>query len=158
MIRAALPLVAAALLAMPVAAKDSLGVYSGWAAFRDDSPKRCYAIAKPTRNSDAAPFASVGTWPQRGVRGQIHIRLSRAIRDGSDVRLSVGDRRFTLAAKGRNAWAADNATDAAIIAAMRSASRMTVSARAENGAQFSERYNLAGAATAIDAAVVGCAG
>ena len=156
MIRA-VPLLALLALAAPIAAKDSLGVYSNWAAFRDDSPARCYAIAKPTRGSDAGPFASVATWPERGIRGQLHIRLSRASSDGSDVTLTIGERRFTLAAKGRNAWAQDNAMDAAIIAALRSASRMSVSARADNGSRFTDSYNLAGVATAIDAAVVGCA-
>ena len=47
--------------------------------------------------------------------------------------------------------------DAAIVAAMRSASRMTVASRGSNGARFSDRYSLSGAATAMDAAVVGCA-
>ncbi len=157
MVRTALPFIALATMAVPVAAKDSLGVYSSWAAFRDDSPQRCYAIAKPSRSGNSAPFASVATWPSQGIRGQLHIRLSRAIRAGSDVTLRVGDRRFTLAAKGRNAWAQDNAMDAAITAALRSATRMSVSARATNGSSFTDRYDLSGAATAIDASVVGCA-
>ena len=71
--------------------------------------------------------------------------------------LRVGGKSFTLAASGRNAWARDARMDAAVIAAMRSAPRMTVSARASNGNRFSDRYDLAGVATAIDAAVVGCA-
>lgn len=144
-------------LAAPLAAKDSLGVYSNWAAFKDASPARCYAIAKPTRASDSGPFASVASWPRENIRTQLHIRLSRAVREGSDVTLTVGDKRFTLAANGRNAWAVDARMDAAVIAAMRSAPRMSVSARASNGARFSDRYDLAGAATAIDAALVGCA-
>lgn len=149
-----------ALLALtaPISAKDSLGVYSNWAAFKDDSPARCYAIAKPTSASDTGPFASVASWPRANIRTQLHIRLSRAIREGSDVTLTVGGKSFTLAANGRNAWAQDARMDAAVIAAMRSASRMSVSARASNGSRFSDHYDLAGVATAIDAAMVGCAG
>lgn len=144
-------------LATPLSAKDNLGVYSNWAAFRDDTPQRCYAIAKPLNASDNGPFASIGTWPRANIRGQVHIRLSRTIRDNGDVTLSLGEREFTLAAHGRNAWARDTQMDAAIVAAMRSATGMSVSARAENGSRFSDRYNLEGAATAMDAAVVGCA-
>jgi hypothetical protein len=144
-------------IAVPVAAKDSLGVYSNWAAFKDASPARCYAIAKPSSASDSGPFASVASWPDQNIRTQIHIRLSRAIREESDVTLRVGGKSFTLAASGHNAWAQDARMDAAVIAAMRSAPRMTVSARASNGNRFSDRYDLAGVATAIDAAVVGCA-
>ena len=34
-----------ALLASPLAAKDSLGVFGQWGAFRDPQVPRCYAIA-----------------------------------------------------------------------------------------------------------------
>ena len=32
-------------LAVPLSAKDSLGVFSDWGAFRDPAVPRCYAIA-----------------------------------------------------------------------------------------------------------------
>lgn len=157
MIRFAVAILAVIAFSAPLLAKDSLGVYSGWAAFRDDTPQRCYAIAKPSRNGGSAPFASVASWPDRGIRGQLHIRLSRNIRDDSEVTLSMGERSFTLLARGRNAWAQDNRMDAAIIAAMRSATNMRVAARDSDGNRFSDRYDLTGVATAIDAAAVGCA-
>jgi hypothetical protein len=47
--------------------------------------------------------------------------------------------------------------DAAVVAAMRSAARMTVTARDTGGKVFSDSYSLDGAATAMDAATVGCA-
>lgn len=144
-------------LTAPLAAKDSLGVYSNWAAFRDDSPARCYAIAKPQGSSDNSPFASVANWPAQNIRGQLHLRLSRSVGEGTPVTLTIGERDFELAANGRNAWARDARMDAAIIAALRSASRMTIAARDGSGRRFSDRYDLSGAATAIDAAVVGCA-
>ena len=143
-------------LAGPIAAKDSLGVYEGWAAFRDDAPLRCYAIAKPQRDRDSSPYATVSTWPSRGKRGQVHVRLSDAVSKGAPVRLTIGAERFALAANARNAWGKDPQMDAAIVAAMRSATTMTVSARGRSGRRFTDRYDLAGAATAIDAATVGC--
>jgi len=144
----------------PLAAKDSLGVYSSWAAFRDPGTPRCYAIAKPissSASSDFAAFASVATWPSRGVRNQIHIRLSRNLSDTASVQLTVGDRVFELTGGGGDAWARDARMDAAIVAAIRSSTRMSVSANAATGQRFTDRYQLAGVATAIDAAVVGCA-
>ncbi|MEO0462174.1 MAG: hypothetical protein AAF127_03530 [Pseudomonadota bacterium] len=143
--------------ASALSAKDSLGVYSSWAAFRDPGTPnyagRCYAIAKPHRAADA--FASVGTWPGEGVRGQVHVRLSREARS---AQLTIGGTRFELVAMGRDAWAADAGRDAAILAAMRSAETMRVTGRTAGGGLFSDRYSLEGAATAMDAAVVGCAG
>ncbi|MEO0871008.1 MAG: invasion associated locus B family protein [Pseudomonadota bacterium] len=142
--------------AAPVSAKDSLGVFSEWAAFRDAETPRCYAIAQATSEREPRGYASIGTWPARQVRGQLHLHLSRPVKSGARVRLSVGNQRFDLMAEGRDAWATDKAMDAAIIAAMRSATRMSVSARASNSRRFTDRYSLEGAATAMDAAVVGC--
>jgi len=154
---AALSMVACTVIgAVPLSAKDSLGVFSGWAAFRDAAPARCYAIAQPQRERDSEPFASVSNWPDRGVRGQLHIRMSRSVSEGAYVGLTVGSRRFVLAANGHNAWAKDARMDAAILAALRSADAMRISARGANGVRFVDRYDLAGAATAIDAAIVGC--
>lgn len=148
---------AVALIAQPLCARDSLGVFESWAAFRDASPRRCYAIARPS-NTGAAPdaAASIAIWPERKVRGQVHVVLSRPVTQDASVRLRVGDKDFALIAKGRNAWGANARMDAAIVAALRSASAMSVSARSAKGA-FTDRYALSGAATAMDAAAVGCA-
>lgn len=140
------------LLAAPLAARESLGVYESWAAFKDAKPLRCYAIAKASGKPAAPAYATVSLWPDKGVRGAVHLVLSREVATKGKVRLTVGDKRFDLVAKGRNAWAADARGDAAIIVAMRAGSRMSVS-----GSGFTDRYTLAGAATAIDAATVGCA-
>ena len=140
------------ILAAPLAARESLGVYDSWAAFKDASPRRCYAIAKASGKSPSSAYATVSMWPDKGVRGSVHIVLSREVAAKAAVRLAVGDKRFDLVAKGRNAWAADARADAAIVAAMRSGTRMSVS-----GGGFTDRYTLSGAATAIDAATVGCA-
>lgn len=155
-------LLAAVLLcaAAPLGAKESLGVFDGWGAFRDPGAGRCYAIAVPETNRvrrDYAPFASVGTWPRRGVRGQLHLRLSRRLAAQPAITLAIGGRRFALIGGGGDAWAVDRTMDAAIIAAMRSAGSMSVSASDKAGRRFTDRYLLAGAATALDAATVGCA-
>lgn len=150
----------AALAAPAVAAKDSLGVFEQWAAFRDASVPRCYAIAKPqpsTLQRDFEPFATVGTWPRRNIRGQVHVRLSRQLASPARVTLIINGRRFAMTGGGGDAWAKDAAMDAAIVAAMRAGSRMIVSATDSRGRRFSNTYDLAGVATALDAATVGCA-
>lgn len=144
-------------LAAPLAARESLGVYESWAAFKDATPARCYAIAKAQGKLPAPAYATISHWPGKNVRGALHIVLSREVAAKGNARLAVGGKRFTLIAKGRNAWAADAQGDAAIIAAMRSGAIMSVSASGTNGGRFTDRYTLAGAATAIDAATVGCA-
>jgi hypothetical protein len=154
-----------ALAASPLAAKDSLGVFGQWGAFRDPQVPRCYAIAAAeietrasARNArEHAAFASIGTWPKRGVRGQVHLRLSRTLAEGRRISLAIGGQRFELAGGGGDAWAKDRAMDAAILAAIRSAGSMSVSATDRAGRRFTDRYDLEGAATAMDAATIGCA-
>ncbi len=153
-------LFAAAVLAAPALARESLGRFNGWVAFRDPETPRCYAIAMAapsTMQRDFQPYADVAWWPKAGVRGQVHFRLSRKLQPGAPVSLSLGGQKIALVAGASDAWAADNRGDAAIMAAMRSASEMTVNARDANGRGFSNTYDLRGAATAMDAAAVGCA-
>ena len=151
--------IAALTLAAPLAAKDSLGVFSDWGAFRDPSLPRCYAIAMPEDSRarrDFEPFATIGTWPRQNIRGQVHFRLSRQLAPQPRITLSIGAKSFQLTGGGGDAWAEDRKMDAAIVAAMRSASRMTVRATGTNGRRFSDSYSLSGAATAMDAATLSC--
>ena len=156
----ALALLAAVALTAPALARDSLGVFGEWGAFRDAKGVRCYAIAmaQESRNArDFEPYASIGSWPGRNVRGQLHIRLSRSKHADSRVTLSVGRQNFALTGSGSNAWPADWAMDARVLAAIRSGTSMSISTTDTLGRRFTDRYDLAGATTAIDAATVGCA-
>ena len=153
--------IAAALtaLATPALARDALGMFGDWGAFRDPAVPRCYAIAKAapsTLQRDYQPYADVAFWPKQAVRGQVHFRLSRKLAPNAKITLSIGGQRIALTGGG-DAWAPDKRADAAIVAAMRSAREMTVSARDARGRGFSNTWQLAGAATAMDAAAVGCA-
>ena len=143
--------------AAPVAARDTLGIYKSWGAFRDTVPARCYAIARPIMaGGRSGGFASIANWPQRGLRGSLHIRLSRERDRSAGVTLSVGERRFALVANGFDAWATDAPSDRAIVAALRSARSMSVDAVGVGGRPFADVYALSGAATAVDAAMLAC--
>lgn len=167
--RFALPRLAAALLALsmvapgmpgPALARDSLGMYGDWGAFRDPGVPRCYAIAmaRPsTLRRDYQPYATIGTWPARGVRNQVHFRLSRKMAADSRIRLNIAGKRYELTGGGGDAWASDAQANAAIITDMRAHDTMTVSATGADGRRFSNTWALNGAASAIDAALLGCA-
>lgn len=157
---AACLLVLAATIAPAATARDSLGVYARWGVFRDPLVPRCYAIAMAEPSLKARqfqPYASIGTWPRRAVRGQVHVRLSRRTAPGARIILSLAGQRFVLSGGGGDAWAADRRMDAAIVATMRSASSMTVSARDTAGNAISSTWLLEGAASAMDAAAIACA-
>lgn len=153
---------AAAVVAAPAMARDSLGIWNDWGAFRDPGVPRCYAIAMarpaPGRKREFQPYLTISTWPTRGIRGQIHVRLARRVDPGARVTLSIAGQNFPLLAGGASAWAADRRADAAIVAALRSASDLAVTARVPDGRPVRDTWRLAGIASALDAAALACAG
>ena len=50
--RTLLILLALSGLAAPLSAKESLGIFGDWGAFRDSSIPRCYAIAQPFESAE----------------------------------------------------------------------------------------------------------
>lgn len=145
-----------ALLLLLAASRETIGVYGGWGAFSDASPRRCFAIAQPVDPAQRAGFLSIAAWPGQNIRNQLHVRLSRPRAGAARVTLSIGERRFDLVAGDADAWAPDTRTDAAIVAAMRSGRSLSVEALARDGSPFADTYQLSGAATAIDAAALAC--
>lgn len=150
-------LLAGAALAAPAAAQrtEPLGMFGHWGAFRGGD--RCWAVAEPVAGGGAGTRAAVGHRAGR-TGGQLHVRLPRDRREGSAVLLRIDGRAFQLVGGRRDLWAADPAADAEIMAAMRMGVAMTVETRAEGGARIRQAYRLAGAASALDAAALGCAG
>lgn len=147
--------------ATPALARDALVVSGAWGAFRDEKPARCFAISAPDRviapsKIEWRPFFAVGDWPARQVMGEVHLRLSKPRKPGTPLRLRVGAQHFDLVSAGSEAWAPDAKTDAAIIAALRSSRRATVTGVARDGSAIRDGYRVDGAATAIDAARLAC--
>ncbi|USI74213.1 invasion associated locus B family protein [Sphingomonas morindae] len=154
--RAALALV---LLVAAAPARETLGVFHDWAAFREPASDRCFAMAEPPPGTSAfglGAVASVAAFPAQRIRAQLSVRLSRGHQPAAPVTLSIGDSGFRLVVAAGRAWAADRRADAAIVAAMRSGSSMSVSTVAEDGRAYADVYRLRGAASAIDAAMLAC--
>lgn len=142
-----------------VKAKDRLGIYSGWAAFKDAETPRCYAIASPEQRVSGSVrpgYLSIGFWPKQGITHQIYVSLSRDRSTNSAVTISAGGRRFRLNATMRGAWATGRRMDLAIIAAIRSAASLSVESIGRDGRPVVDAYRLRGAPSAIDAAALGC--
>ena len=158
-LRICLLLCSLALVAAGGPERAALGIFSGWGAFRDYNPPRCFAIATPERRGKGThrSFASVAIWPRQRITGQVHFRLREPRAPNSPIRLVFGDKSFPLVAARLDAWAPGPRADAAIIAAMRSGTSMRIAWVSSDGRNRSDGYLLAGVATAIDAAALGCA-
>jgi hypothetical protein len=156
--RANLILLLVGLSAPAVAQQQALGAFGLWGAFSEKN--RCFAIAEPLqrrRNATGRAFASIGWFPGRGIKGQVHIRFSEPKRQGSAVLLRVDERTFQLTGGSVDAWAPDVRADAEIVAAMRSGLQLVVETRNVRGGLMRDAYRLRGAATALDAAAIACA-
>jgi hypothetical protein len=153
MVRFILPVLL--LVASPAWARDTLDQFGRWGAFREGT--HCYAIAEPAKDRPGASV-TVSSSPARGVRVQFHARLSRAVGPGRPPVVRIGEWTLPLVARDRDAWAPDGRTDLRILAAIRAGDALAVTATDARGRRFSDRYPLAGAASAIDAAIVGCLG
>jgi hypothetical protein len=92
------------------------------------------------------------------VGHQVYVRLSRERSSNGGITLTAGGRRFRLVAKGNGGWAKDRTMDMAIIAAVRASRSMSVESIGKNGGAIVDAYALRGAASAIDAAALGCVG
>ncbi len=145
------------LLAAPLLAKERLGAYQSWAAFKDPETPRCYAIGSPDQSSGEGGYVSISFLPGRGITHQVYVRMSRSRGSDAGITLTAGGRRFRLTADGNGGWAKDRAMDLAIIAAMRSSQSLSVQSTGVNGGNIIDAYALRGAASAIDAAALGCA-
>jgi hypothetical protein len=123
-----------------------------WAALA--GPGQCDAAslallpASKTRLQGRASLSFDG----RSRHGQFTAALSKPVADGGSAMLTIDDQPFLLVARGPSAWSRGPVQEAAIIAAMRGATRMRIEGRTARGLRFIDRYDLAGAPTAIDAA------
>ena len=145
-------LIALLLVAQTIAASGD------WAAF--DRGASCEAVSRSLlvpRKGEEQPHIAIAFDRAGTRRGEVSVRLRRAVRPGSSVILTIGEQPFLLPARGGDAWSRGPMQEAAIIAAMRRETGMRVEARDEAGRRTVDRYSLGGAPTAIDAAGVRCA-
>lgn len=128
-----------------------------WAAIEFGS--RCEARSRPL-------WFKLGTEPYAGFafdrsgrpHGRFYVHLGRTARSGAAVIATIGDQPFLLSGKGEWAWSANPAQQQAILTAARYGQQMRVDSRDTGGRRIVDRYDLSGAATAIDAAAAACAG
>ena len=144
----------APLLALAMAGQV-IGVSGSWAAI--DRNSSCEARTQSPFRSRGQAVAGFRFTPDRRQWGQFHVLLSRPPRAGATVMLEIGRQPFLLVARGQDAWSRGAVQDQAIIEALRSGTAMKVTARSASGSRFTDRFEVRGAATAIDMAAARCA-
>ncbi len=128
-----------------------------WAAIAFGN--RCEARSRPLWfRPGTEPYAGFAFDRSGRPHGQFYVHLGRPARAGATVIATIGNQPFLLAGKGEWAWSATGAQQQAILEAARYGQQMRVDSRDSVGRRIVDRYDLSGAATAIDAAAAACAG
>lgn len=146
------------------AARTPLGVFEGWAAFKDTAPEAlCYVVAQPQRSllsrkdvKRSPPHLMVSFWPGRKISGQIQVVLGFPVNSGDPVRLDVGGQRFQLAGRGDSAWPLNAQTDSALLSVLRKSAEFSVTVRSGRGTEIKDTYALSGFNAALAAGKAGC--
>jgi hypothetical protein len=147
------------LLAIAGPAPAARIVFAGgqWAAI--DFGGRCEARGQALwAKKGTRPFAGFAFGGSDGRLGQFYVHLSRPARPGATVIATIGSEPFLLIGRGDWAWSRSGEQQQAMLNAARYGDMMRVDSRDQGGARIIDRYSLASAATAIDAAAAACAG
>ena len=133
-----------------------ISAHGQWAALRFGGQCEARTRAVGVQRGRAAALAGFTFGGAGSRQGRFYTRLSRAPRAGSTAILTIADKPFLLDVRGQWGWGRDSRQDAAIMDAARYAGSMRVQSRHPGGGRFVDRYALAGAATAMDAAAAAC--
>lgn len=128
---------------------DDWGLYS----YKADGSTACYVLTLPQQLAPSnvnhgdnfflvAPKPSgAGYYPQ-AIMGY-------ELRDGSQMRLTIGDQTFTLVPKGKAGWTQRESSDADLIAAMKAGRVMTLEAVSQRGTETRYVFSLKGVSAAL---------
>lgn len=163
---------ALAVTALGAQAQESTNVISNntdWYVFEETSPtKMCWAVSQPkeTVNTDSSGriksvtrseiLLLVSYVPANGVKAQVSFQGGYPFASGSEVTLTIGGSTFSLFTEGEIAWAATDADDARIIAAMKRGASAKLKARSSRGTITNDTFSLLGFTASVDDAGKRC--
>lgn len=134
-----------------------LGTFGDWIAYSSQQgrSKVCYILSKP---KDRAPknltrdpgFLFITSRPAEQVRNEISFVLGFAAKETTPGEAIIGQTRFALAPKGKNAWIANAAEETAFIDTARRGQSLSVNVTSGRGNATTDRYSLSGMGQALD--------
>lgn len=136
----------------------AIGNFRNWNGYTytENGKKVCFMATKPTRTLPAGVtrgdiYAMITHRPGENSNGVVSIVTGYTYKSNSDVQVTIGNQRFSLFTDGDTAWARDEATDRALVAAIKGGSAMTVAGTSSRGTKTTDTYSLAGSSAAYQA-------
>ena len=161
--KSALALAIVLATALPALAQSArvLGDFRDWSSYAadDGSGTICFAMTKPKSSDPAAEgqaYLYITNRPGEDVTGEINIVAGYTFQTGSVATVSVGGQNFALFTQGDAAWLDDSGQSAALAAAIRAGSALTVQGTNAAGTQVIQNYSLSGATAAQQAIGAEC--
>ena len=171
----ALSLVAALLAAMPAAGAaapkkkqpaatpsaggsttESLGTVGPWSAYasRDKTGRVCYLVGQPAKSDSAgtprkAPSAMVTHRPAENISNVVSFVEGYPLKEGSEVALEIGDKKFELFTKDDGAWARTAELDRTIVNILAHGKSAVVKGTPQKGRPTTDVYSLTGFSKAL---------
>lgn len=159
-------LVLTSVLSVPAAAQtpEFLGTHRDWNvyAFSENSQKICYIASEPKKQEGdytrrGNPAVLVTRRPEPRV-DEVSVQPGYSYKEGSEVQVGIGNRKFALFTRGEHAWTKSEEEDQALIDAMKRGSQMTVRGTSTKGTFSLDTYSLLGFTAAYQAMLSACQG
>ena len=143
LISSALPAVAA-----PPKEVASNGKWRGF-TFDENGKTGCYMLAQPEKDegnyTQRGPiYVFVTHRPAMKIFDEVTINAGYTFEKDSTVKVTIGNRDFTMATDGDRAWVESAATDKQMVAAMKQGTAMTVRGASNRGTRTTDTYSLSG--------------
>jgi invasion protein IalB len=135
---------------------SQLGIYGDWGAYlaKGEKSKTCYVLATPKDRAPAGlhrdpAYIFVSNRPEENVRQELSVIMGFPLKeDGAHAEVSGS--KFSLIAKGSNAWIKNTAEEAHFIEALKKSAKLIVKAASTKGRVTTDSYSLAGLSQALE--------
>ena len=140
-----------------------------WSIFLAEAEGRkvCWIVSQPTRTAAFRNgrsvsvnrgdiFLMISIRPADGVTNEVSFLSGYPFKKGSEVKASVGAKKFTLFTECENAWAPSGADDAALVDAFRRGAKAKVEGVSKRGTKTVDTFSLSGFTAALEAATGLC--
>ena len=131
--------------------------HGDWAtySYQAQNGKVCYVLTVPTDkqppNLDHGDiFFFVSQKPGQNVSYEPQFIASYNFQENSKVKVSVGDKSFSMFTRGKSAWLENAAEEPALVSAMKGGADMKVAAKSGRGNDTGYTFSLKGISAALD--------
>lgn len=144
--------------ALPAQAQNAvkLGQFTAWGTYAYDSEngKVCYVLSVPERMEPASLdhgniYFFVSMKPGQNVAFEPQFITAYNMAENSKVVVEIGGRKYSMFVRGKSAWLENAAEEPQLVAAMRSGSKMQVSAKSGRGNATEYQFSLSGITAAL---------